>query len=46
MFDLLNIYVEGDILATFVNLIGWVAALDCVSCFAAIFSNARKGVSK
>ena len=46
MFDLLNILQEGDILGTFVNLIGWVAALDCISCFAYIFGNARKGVSK
>lgn len=46
MFDILNIYVEGDILSTFVNLIGWVAALDCISCFAYIFGNAKKGVTK
>lgn len=46
MFDLLNIYVEGDILATFVNLIGWVAALDCISCFAHVFGSAKRSVSK
>lgn len=46
MFDLLEIYVEGDILATFVNVIGWVVALDCISSFASIFGSARRSVSK
>lgn len=44
MFDLLEIYVEGDILGTFVNVIGWMAALDCIASFAYIFGNARKSV--
>lgn len=46
MFDILEIYVEGDILGTFVNIIGWLAALDCIAAFASIFGAARKGVNK
>lgn len=46
MFDVLNILDDGNLLNTFVNLIGFVAALDCISVFAYVFAGARKGVSK
>ena len=46
MFDVLNILEEGDLLSTFVNLIGFVAALDCISIFAYVLAGGRRSVSK
>lgn len=45
MFDVLNILVPDDLLSTFVNLIGFVAALDCISIFAYVLSGGRRSVS-
>lgn len=41
MNDFLNVYVDGDIIKTFVNLIEVVVALDLVSLVCLVFSKAR-----
>ena len=45
MFDLLSVFVEGDILQTFVNVISFVVALDVITIVGALFFNS-KGASK
>lgn len=44
MFDILDVFVENNLLQTFVNVLSFVVALDVVTIIGALFSNA-KGVS-
>lgn len=45
MFDLLQVYVENDLLQTFVNVISFVVALDVITIVASLLFNS-KGASK
>ena len=43
MFDLLDVFVEGDILHTFVNVLSFIVALDVVTIVGALFFNSKGG---
>lgn len=44
MSDFLNIYVEGNILLTFVNLVELIVALDVVTLVLMIFGKAKDNI--
>lgn len=45
MFDLLQVYVENDLLQTFVNVISFVVALDVITIVASLLFNSKGLVS-
>lgn len=42
MFDLLDIYIEGDILKTFVNLVSFVVACDIIGFIASLLGSFKR----
>lgn len=43
MFDLLQVYVEHDLLQTFVNVLSFVVALDVITIVGALFFSSKGG---